>query len=48
VRRGVAGSAPRPLLFFTGGTGNETLSRGKGCGGGNEGGVGSGRWLRWG
>jgi hypothetical protein len=47
VRRGVAGSAPHPLLFFvvlffTNGIGKETLSRGKGCGGGNEGGGGSG------
>jgi hypothetical protein len=50
VRRGVAGLAPCPLLsffrcFFTDGTGKETLSRGKGCGGGNEGGGGSGRWM---
>jgi hypothetical protein len=51
VRRGVAGSAPRPLLFFhylTDGIGKETLSQGKGCGGGNEGGGGSGRWMQWG
>jgi hypothetical protein len=44
VRRGVASSAPRLLLFllfffFMDGTGKETLSQGKGCGGGNEGGV---------
>jgi hypothetical protein len=43
VRRGVAGSTPRPLLFFvlflTDGTAKEALSQGKGCGGGNEVGV---------
>jgi hypothetical protein len=31
------GPTSPPLLFFiSGGTGNETLSRGKGCGGGND------------
>jgi hypothetical protein len=35
--------SPPFFLFFTDGTGNETLSWGKGCGGCNEGGGGSGR-----
>jgi hypothetical protein len=48
VRRGVASSASHPLFFFTDGTGKENLSPGKGCDGGNEGGGGSGQWMRWG